>query len=88
MSDRVVDGGCPTRHGSILSRAEARAREARAVSWAWAARPEERVREDIGRPRERGRGPRSTRSPSGCWSGDLGHGLPGRPRRPAPTGPR
>ncbi|WP_030680417.1 MDR family MFS transporter [Streptomyces cellulosae] len=47
--DRMVDEGCLVRHGSFLSHTEDGAREARAITEAWAAWLEDRVQRDIGR---------------------------------------
>jgi hypothetical protein len=48
--DRMVEEGCLTRNGLLLSHTEAGPREAAVISRAWGTWLEERVRQDIGRP--------------------------------------
>ncbi len=78
----MVEEGFLTRHGSLLSRTEAGAREALVIGRAWATRLEDRVEQDIGRPSDADLRVAVDAIAKRLLVEDLSNGLPARVRQP------
>lgn len=76
--DRMVEEGCPTREGYLLSHTEAGAREAEVIGRAWGAWLEDRVEQDIGRPSGADLRAAVDTIAKRLLAEDLGNGLPSR----------
>ncbi|MFD5910050.1 MDR family MFS transporter [Streptomyces massasporeus] len=74
--ERMVEEGFLTRHGSLLSHAEAGAREAAVLTRAWADWLEDRLGQDIGRPTDSDLRVAVDAIAKRLLVEDLSHGLP------------